>query len=130
MSKIRKKDTGTPIERYKKSFYHAVDGIIYAIEQEWNLVLIMAFILLILVLCFLFPVTTPELLAIVISSGMLLGSEMLNTSIEALTDLVTTENNKLAKIAKDTVSSTVLIFTVMFITVLGIIFIPKIIALF
>lgn len=130
MSKTRKKDTGTPIERYKKSFYHAVDGIIYAIEQEWNLVLIMAFILLILVLCFLFPVTTPELLAIVISSGMLLGSEMLNTSIEALTDLVTTENNKLAKIAKDTVSSTVLIFTVMFITVLGIIFIPKIIALF
>lgn len=130
MSKTRKKDTGTPIERYKKSFYHAVDGIIYAIEQELNLVLIMAFILLILVLCFLFPVTTPELLAIVISSGMLLGSEMLNTSIEALTDLVTTENNKLAKIAKDTVSSTVLIFTVMFITVLGIIFIPKIIALF
>ena len=107
-----------------------MDGIIYAIEQEWNLFLIMLFIVIILGLCIAFPVTIPELLAIVISAGGLMASEMLNTSIEALTDLVTTKENHLAKIAKDTVSGAVFLFIIMFIAVIGIIFVPKILELF
>lgn len=130
MKNKRRKDQGTMSERYIKSFHHAVDGIVYAIEKEGNLILMMAFILAILALCFFFPVNASELLAIVISTGLLMASEMINTSIEALTDLVTTSENKLAKIAKDTASSAVLIFIVMFLTVLGIVFIPKIVALF
>lgn len=129
MKKERRKDTGSKIKRYKKEYRHAIDGIIYAIEKEWNLLLIMIFILIIFGLCLLFPVTIPELLAIVISAGVLMATEMLNTSIEALTDLVTTEENHLAKIAKDTVSGAVFLFIIMFIFVLGIIFVPKIIEL-
>ncbi len=129
MKKERRKDTGSKIKRYKNEYRHAVDGIIYAIEKEWNLLLIMIFILIIFGLCLLFPVTIPELLAIVISAGVLMATEMLNTSIEALTDLVTTEENHLAKIAKDTVSGAVFLFIIMFIFVLGIIFVPKIIEL-
>lgn len=129
MKKERRKDTGSKIERYRNEYRHAIDGIIYAIEKEWNLLLIMIFILIIFGLCFLFPVTIPELLAIVISAGVLMATEMLNTSIEALTDLVTTKENHLAKIAKDTVSGAVFLFIIMFIFVLGIIFIPKIIEL-
>lgn len=129
MKKDRRKDTGSKIKRYKNEYRHAVDGIIYAIEKEWNLLLIMIFILIIFGLCLLFPVTIPELLAIVISAGVLMATEMLNTSIEALTDLVTTEENHLAKIAKDTVSGAVFLFIIMFIFVLGIIFVPKIIEL-
>lgn len=129
MKKERRKDTGSKIKRYKNEYRHAVDGIIYAIEKEWNLLLIMIFILIIFGLCLLFPVTIPELLAIVISAGVLMATEMLNTSNEALTDLVTTEENHLAKIAKDTVSGAVFLFIIMFIFVLGIIFVPKIIEL-
>lgn len=129
MKRNRRKDTGSKIKRYKNEYRHAVDGIIYAIEKEWNLLLIMIFILIIFGLCLLFPVTIPELLAIVISAGVLMATEMLNTSIEALTDLVTTEENHLAKIAKDTVSGAVFLFIIMFIFVLGIIFVPKIIEL-
>lgn len=129
MKKERRKDTGSKIKKYKNEYRHAVDGIIYAIEKEWNLLLIMIFILIIFGLCLLFPVTIPELLAIVISAGVLMATEMLNTSIEALTDLVTTEENHLAKIAKDTVSGAVFLFIIMFIFVLGIIFVPKIIEL-
>lgn len=129
MTKKRRKDTGNLFERYRKSFHHALDGISYAIEKEGNLILIMLFIIIILGLCLIFPVTAGELLAIVISTGCLMASEMINTSIEALTDLVTTKENSLAKISKDTISSAVFLFTIMFITVLGIIFIPKIIAI-
>lgn len=127
MKKKRRKDTGNFFERYKKSFHHAIDGIIYAIESEINLFVIMIFILLILGLCLAFPVSIPELLAIVISAGGLMAGEMLNTSIEALTDLVTTKEDHLAKIAKDTVSGAVFLFIIMFIAVLGIVFVPKII---
>lgn len=130
MKKKRRKDTGSKFKNYRKEYRHAIDGIIYAMEKEFNLVLIMIFILIIFGLCFLFPITIAELLAIVISVGVLMATEMLNTSIEALTDLVTTKENSLAKIAKDTVSGAVFLFIIMFIAVLGIIFIPKIIELF
>lgn len=126
MEKKRRKDMGSVLERYKKGFRHAMDGIVYAIEKEINLFVIMIFILIILGLCLAFPVSIPELLAIVISAGGLMASEMLNTSIEALTDLVTTKEDHLAKIAKDTVSGAVFLFIIMFIAVLGIIFVPKI----
>ena len=129
MKKERRKDTGSNIKRYRNEYRHAMDGIIYAIEKEWNLLLIMIFILIIFGLCLLFPVTIPELLSIIISAGVLMATEMLNTSIEALTDLVTTQENHLAKIAKDTVSGAVFLFIIMFIFVLGIIFVPKIIEL-
>lgn len=129
MKKERRKDTGSKIKRYRNEYRHAMDGIIYAIEKEWNLLLIMIFILIIFGLCLLFPVTIPELLSIIISAGVLMATEMLNTSIEALTDLVTTQENHLAKIAKDTVSGAVFLFIIMFIFVLGIIFAPKIIEL-
>jgi len=129
MKKERRKDTGSKIKRYRNEYRHAMDGIIYAIEKEWNLLLIMIFILIIFGLCLLFPVTIPELLSIIISAGVLMATEMLNTSIEALTDLVTTQENHLAKIAKDTVSGAVFLFIIMFIFVLGIIFVPKIIEL-
>lgn len=127
MFKKRRKDTGSIFEKYNKSFHHALDGISYAIEKEGNLIIIMLFVIIVLGLCIIFPVTTLELLAIVISTGCLMASEMMNTSVEALTDLVTTKENPLAKIAKDTVSSAVFLFTIMFIVVLGIIFVPKII---
>ncbi len=129
MEKRRKKDTGSVFERYRKGFHHAIDGIVYAIEREKNLFVIMIFILIILGLCLAFPVSIPELLAIVISTGGLMASEMLNTSVEALTDLVTTKEDHLAKIAKDTVSGAVFLFIIMFVAVLGIIFVPKILAL-
>ena len=107
MFKKRRKDTGSIFEKYNKSFHHALDGISYAIEKEGNLIIIMLFVIIVLGLCIIFPVTTLELLAIVISTGCLMASEMMNTSVEALTDLVTTKENPLAKIAKDTVSSAV-----------------------
>ena len=54
---------------------------------------------------------------------------MLNTSIEATIDLITTETHPLAKIAKDTASSATLIFS--FVAFIGalIIFLPKILDL-
>ena len=74
-----------------------------------------------------FKVELYEILILVVTSGITFSLELINTSIESLTDLVTTKNNNLAKIAKD--SSAASLFIMVMITIIStlIIFVPKII---
>lgn len=126
----RRKDTGNFLTRYKKSFLHAVDGIIYAIENEQNILIMMASTLGALLLCFLLKVTKVELCLVVICIGTVMACELVNSAIEAVVDLETLKDNELAKISKDCASGASLILSVMSLFIAGIIFIPKIIALF
>ena len=125
----RRKDEGSFLTKYFRSFKHGVDGIIYSIEKEINIVIIMIFTLIALVVSFLLNVSQIELCLVVISMGTMMASELINCAIEANVDLVTLEDNELAKIAKDCASSAtlILIFAALFVN--GIIFIPKIIEL-
>ena len=61
--------------------------------------------------------------------GIIMATELINTSIEATIDLISPEYNLLAKIAKDTASAAVFVFSVVAATGGLIIFIPKIISL-
>ena len=116
----RRKDKGF-------SFKPTIDGLNYAIEKEHNLIYIMLFITIILGLSIFFKVELYEILILVVTSGITFSLELINTSIESLTDLVTTKNNNLAKIAKD--SSAASLFIMVMITIIStlIIFVPKII---
>lgn len=126
----RNKDTGNFLERYYKSFRHAVDGIVYAIENEHNVLIMMIATMVTLLLSFILNVSKVELALVVICIGTVIACEMINSAIEACVDLETTKENNLAKIAKDCASGASLVLVVMSIFVAGIIFIPKIIALF
>lgn len=126
----RNKDTGNFLERYYKSFRHAVDGIVYAIENEHNILIMMIATIVALLLSFILNVSKVELALVVICIGTVIACEMINSAIEACVDLETTKENKLAKIAKDCASGASLVLVVMSIFIAGIIFIPKIIALF
>lgn len=131
MSKVkRRKDSGNFIVRYVKSFHHAVDGIIYSIENEHNILIMMLATIAILLISFILKVSNVELVLIVICIGAVIACEMVNSAIEACVDLETTKEHELAKIAKDCASGASLILSVMSLFVAGIIFIPKIIALF
>ena len=126
----RKKDTGNFVTRYVKSFRHAIDGIVYAIENEHNILIMMLATIFILIASFLLDISKLELMLVVICIGTVIACEMLNSAIEACVDLETTEENKLAKIAKDCASGAPLVLSVMSFFVAGIIFIPKILELF
>lgn len=131
MKKVkRNKDQGTMLERYIKSFRHAVDGIIYAIENEHNTIIMMLATIVTLIVSFILKVSKVELALVVICIGMVIACEMINSAIEACVDLETTKEHPLAKIAKDCASGASLVLSVVSIFVAGIIFIPKIIALF
>ncbi len=126
----RKKDTGNFVTRYVKSFRHAIDGIVYAIENEHNILIMMLATIFVLIASFLLDISKLELMLVVICIGTVIACEMINSAIEACVDLETTEENKLAKIAKDCASGASLVLSVMSLFVAGIIFIPKILELF
>ena len=127
---IRKKDEGNFIKRYWNSLCHALDGINYTIEKEKNMLGIMIFSILVLVLAILLPISLVEAIIVVLVVGLMIIFELVNTSIEAVVDLVTTKNNELAKIAKDTASSAEFIMIVVAVLINLIIFIPKILEMF
>ncbi len=122
----RIKDTGTAIERYEKSFMHAVDGIIYGIRFEHNMIIIIVATVLVIIAGLMYKISIPEWLFVMTMIGTISASEMINTSIEATIDLVTTEIHPLAKIAKDTASSATLLLCITALIGGIIIFLPKV----
>lgn len=131
MQKVsRNKDKGNALERYIKSFFHALEGIKYAFIYEHNMVIIVLAIIVVTIAGFCFNLSDYEWLFCIVMFGMVSGSEMINTAIEAVVDLETIKEHPLAKIAKDTASSATLLFSVTAFIGAIIIFAPKIIMLF
>lgn len=127
---LRNKDTGNFITRYWKSFCHAISGIWYAIRYEHNMIIILIATLVTVLLGFYLNIKVYEWLFCITIIGMIMATEMINTSIEAVVDLETQEYHPLAKIAKDTASSATLILCITALIGGLIIFLPKIIGLF
>ena len=115
---VRNKETGTPIERYWKSFKHAIDGIIYCLKYEHNMIIILTATILVVLFGFEFNISTAEWLFIIFICGAI-----------AACELITKDYNELAKIAKDTASSASLILCTAALIGGLIIFLPKIIIL-
>lgn len=126
---LRNKDKGTAIQRYLKSFFHAIDGIIYSIKYEHNMIIIILAAIVCIIAGFIFKISEVEWLFCILIIGMVMGAELINTAIEATIDLETTKMHPLAKIAKDTASSATLIFSITAFIGALIIFLPKILEL-
>ncbi|MBP3766275.1 MAG: diacylglycerol kinase family protein [Bacilli bacterium] len=126
---LRNKDKGTKLERYKKSFLHAIDGLIYTTGNEHNMAIILPSMILAIIAGILFKISPTEWLFMILVIGLVIGSELINTAIEAVVDLETLEYNPLAKIAKDTASSATLVFSIVAFIGALIMFVPKIIVL-
>lgn len=126
----RRKDEGSFIERYKKSFFHAIDGIVYAIEKEHNMLIMMLAAILIFVVALILPVSLIELMILLILIVLVIACEMINSAIEAVVDLITLKDNPLAKTAKDLGTAASLLFSTLAFICGIIIFLPKVLALF
>ena len=75
---------------------------------------------------YLLEVSANEWLFIITICGLIASCEVINSSIEATIDLITTDIHPLAKIAKDTASSATLILCIVALIGAIIIFVPKI----
>lgn len=123
----RNKEAGNALERYKKSFIHALEGILYCLKYEHNMIIIMISTILVTIAGFFFKITPNEWLFVIAMCGSVSACEMINSSIEATIDLCTSEIHPLAKIAKDTASSATLLLSLTAFMGAIIIFVPKLI---
>lgn len=122
----RNKNEGNFVQKYIKSFYNACSGLIYVIKFEHNLIIMILATILVSFAGFYFKINSYEWLFIILSIGNVIGTELINSAIEATVDLITLEKHPLAKIAKDTSAAASLIFSLVAFIGACIIFIPKI----
>lgn len=117
------------IKRFFESFKNSYDGLSYAYRFEQSMTLHLIATIIVVALGILLEIGPYQWLICLFALGLIAGIELINTAIEATVDLVTTEIHPLAKIAKDTASASVGLFSVMALIAFGIIFIPKIMKL-
>lgn len=117
-------------KRILRSFKFSFDGLKYAYLHEQSLALHVIIMFIIITCGFVFKITPIQWVITLVMGALILVSELFNTSIEAVVDLVTEEFHPLAKIAKDTASAATFVASIiaagMWITV----FLPKIIVCF
>ena len=89
------------IGRVLKSFKYSLEGLKYAYKYEQSMSIHVVFTVIAIVIGFVLKINLVDWAIIFIALGTILGMELINTSIEAMVDLVTLEKNQLAKIAKD-----------------------------
>lgn len=109
-----------------ESLRHAYEGIIYVITRERNMHIHVSIATLVIIAGVLFQISYAEWLACLILIGSVLSLEMINTAIESVVDLITTNENPIAKVAKDASAGAVLIMAIISAFIGVVIFLPKI----
>ncbi|SHF69591.1 diacylglycerol kinase family protein [Pedobacter caeni] len=112
--------------KFIKSFGYAFSGIAYAFKSQFNFRFHLAALTIVGLAGWYFQLSQTEWLWIVVSSGLVLLSELFNTAIEVLVDLVSPAIHPQAKIIKDAAAGAVLLAAITSVIIGLIIFIPKI----
>lgn len=114
------------IRKFMKSFRYALEGINYALNHDQNLVIHFIAATFVIILSFIFDVSPFEQGILGITILLVIASEMINSAIEKMVDLITKEHRQEAKIAKD-ISAGMVLLTALGAFVVGIlIFLPHI----
>lgn len=113
-----------------KSFQFAFDGFRTAFIRGRNFRIQLGIFLLAIVAGIIFRIGLAEWLDIFLIAGIVLILELINTSLESITDLVSPEIHPKAKTAKDVAAAAVLVASTISILIGAFIFLPKVLALF
>ena len=109
-----------------KSFGYAFEGIFTRIRNERNMKIHCTAAVLVVIAGLILGLSVTEWCICLTLFGLVMALELVNTSIEAVVDLVTEERKPLAKIAKDTAAGAVLIAAIMAAIIGCVIFVPKV----
>jgi diacylglycerol kinase (ATP) len=107
------------------SFNWASEGIVHALRRERNMKIHFGIAALVLVAAMFFALSRLEVVALLVAISFVLITEMINTAIENVIDLITTEDDPRAKVAKDVSAGAVLVSAVNAIAVAYLVFYDK-----
>lgn len=113
------------MRRLIKSFGYALSGIAYTIKTQMNFRIHLVAILMVVLAGWYFHLSANEWLWIIFTIGLVLVTELLNTAIEILVDLVSPDFNIQAGRVKDVAAGAVVIAAIISVVIGSIIFIPK-----
>ena len=108
------------------SFKYAMNGIKLCINNEQNMFIHFTVATLVVIGAIVFKISKLEWILCILMISLVLASELINTAIEAVCDLVTDKENKHIKIAKDTAAGAVLVFSISAALIGLLIFVPKV----
>ena len=91
-------------------FCYAFSGILEAIKNEGHLRFHIMIAVLISIFAYFYGINRLEWAVLLLSIGMVIGTELLNTAIERAVDTATDEIKPSAKFAKDAAAGAVLVF--------------------
>lgn len=114
------------MKRLIKSFTYAIQGIKAVIDTETNMKIHILVSVFVIILGFVFCISTSEWLACIICIGLVFSAETMNTSIESLVDMVSPERKPQAGKIKDIAAGGVFLAAIVSVVVGIIIFLPRI----
>ncbi len=101
-----------PVPRPKSqwdSFRYAIEGVVHVFRTQKHMRFHFFMVVLVLILGMLCRFSSLEMIVLMLSTGAVLVTEMINTAVETTVDLVTQTYHPLAKLAKDIAAGAVLI---------------------
>ena len=100
------------MKAFLKGFAYAFQGIIYCIKNERNMRIHTVAALYVLIFARFFAFTREDYAILLLTIGMVMSAEAMNTAVEKLADRVSGEKHPLIKAAKDAAAGAVLILAV------------------
>lgn len=97
------------LKRMIDSFNYAISGIIQALKNEPNMKIHFFIAFVVLFASLLFNFSRVEMIILLLTVGMVITAEMINTAIEKTIDLITGDYHPLAKMVKDIAAGAVLV---------------------
>jgi diacylglycerol kinase (ATP) len=98
--------------RFIDSLNCAIDGVLYAAGTQKHMRNHFITAMVVLIVSLFLRITAVEFTLLAISISFVLFAELMNTAVEAVVDMVTTEFHPMAKIAKDVAAGSVLLSVV------------------
>ena len=117
------------LKRFLKSFHYATEGIHYALMHDQNLVVHFIIACAVILLSIVLDVTPFEMGILGVTILVVISTEMINSAIEKMVDLITKEHRAEAKIAKDVSAGMVLLTSIGAIIIGFLIFLPHVLRL-
>ena len=125
----RRKNKKRGLKRFFNSFKYSLEGLAYAYKYEQSMFIHILVCVIVIIFGLLLKISYFEWLFCFLLFGLVMGTELINTSLEAVVDLVSPEKNPLAKIAKDTASAAVFVLSIVAFVSGILIFLPKVLNL-
>jgi len=120
-----KKKEKFSLQARRRSFSYAFSGIAGFLKQEHNAIIHLLATAVVTGLVFIYPVSPTEIILLVLVTGLVWITELVNTAIEKIMDFVSTERSPEIKFIKDLAAAAVLVAALVALVTGCIVFIPK-----